>query len=354
MLRSVGKSLKNFLQLPQPPSSYLHRGLNNLILEESNYNVEEMELEYRNLFAQCNEEQVVVFNKIFDSIMNKEGGLFFVYGSGGCGKTYLWRTIISKLRSQGDIVLPVASSGIAAILLPGGRTAHSRFRIPIVIDEFSICSIGHNSDIAELIKQTKLIIWDEALMQHRYAFECLDRSLRDIMKFVNVSRSLMPFGGITVLLGGDFRQILPVIPLGDRSEILQACITRSRLWFICQVFLLTKNMRINKGYSQSEVDESNSFAQWVLDIGDGKVISPPLDTSELVEDEIIIPAQFCDLTNVNSVDNMIDSTYPDFIKNCCDPKYLNERAILTPTNQTVGHLNSLIVEKNTWGIGFLF
>ena len=107
--------------------------------------------------------------------------------------------------------MPVASSGIAATLLPGGRTAHSRFKIPLKLDEDSTCSISHNSDIAELIKQTSLIIWDEAPMQNRLAFECLDRSLRDIMKSVSPNMYDKPFGGITVLLGGDFRQILPVI-----------------------------------------------------------------------------------------------------------------------------------------------
>lgn len=88
-----------------------------------------------------------------------------------------------KLSFNGDIVLPVASSGIATTLLPSGRTAHSWFKIPIVLDEFSVCNIGQDSDIAELIKSTKLIIWEEAPMQHRYAFECLDHSLKDIMKF---------------------------------------------------------------------------------------------------------------------------------------------------------------------------
>lgn len=117
-----------------------------------------MENEYKKLLKNFNEEQLSVYNAILESVEKKEGGLFFVYGRGGCGKTYLWRTLISKLRSQGDIVLSVASSGIAATLLPGGRTAHSRFKIPIVLDEFSLCSIGHNSDIVELIKQTKLII----------------------------------------------------------------------------------------------------------------------------------------------------------------------------------------------------
>ncbi|XP_074322893.1 uncharacterized protein LOC141659866 [Apium graveolens] len=141
LLRSIGKSLNMFAQLSQPPDSYLHQGINNLILEETSYNIEEMEKENNKLLQNCNEEQLLVYNCILESIARKEGGLFFVHGSGGCGKTYLWRTSISKLRSQGDIVLPVASSGIVATLLPGGRTAHSRFIIPIILDDVSLCNI---------------------------------------------------------------------------------------------------------------------------------------------------------------------------------------------------------------------
>ncbi|KAK1359340.1 hypothetical protein POM88_043814 [Heracleum sosnowskyi] len=104
-------------------------------------------------------------------------------------------------------------------------------------------------------------------------------------------------------------------------------------------------MRLNKGKSEVEIDKFKEFAKWVLDIGDGKVSVPYSDVSEFVEDEILVPPEFCDLTNVNSVDNMISSTYPSFEENCRDPSYLSERAILTPTNQTVGHLNALILEK---------
>nr|XP_017221483.1 PREDICTED: ATP-dependent DNA helicase PIF1-like [Daucus carota subsp. sativus] len=322
---------------------YLNHGTNNLILEETNYNMTEMELENKKLLSTMNPEQKSVYNAILESVDKNEGGLFFVYGSGGCGKTFLWRTLISKLRSQGDIVLPVASSGIAATLMPGGRTTHSRFKIPIVLDEFSVCAIGNNSDISELIRHTKLIIWDEAPMQHRFAFECLDRSLRDIMKTVDQARASLPFGGITVLPGGDFRQILPVIPHGERGEILEACITRSRLWNICKVYVLKKNMRLNKGSSQREIDELNEFAKWVLAVGDG-TLHPMQDGTNFLEDDIVVPEQFCDLDNENSVENMIRSIYPDFIQNAKIPKYMSERAILTPTNQIVGHLNSLIVE----------
>src|SRR5438045_1073915 len=80
------------------------------------------------------------------------------------------------------IALTVASSGIAAILLDGGRTSHSRFRIPIDITSESICSISAQSDIAKLIRMTKLIIWDEAPAQHRHCFEAVNRTLRDIQK----------------------------------------------------------------------------------------------------------------------------------------------------------------------------
>ncbi|XP_074378593.1 uncharacterized protein LOC141720138 [Apium graveolens] len=198
LLRSIGKSLSHFTQLPQPPSSYLNQGSNNLIIKETSYDIKEMEAQHQQFLQNYNEHQ---------------------------------------LRSKGDIVLPVASSSIEATLKPGGRTAHSRFKIPIVLDEFSLCNIGHDSDIAELIKQTKLIIWDEApmqhrYMQHRYAFECLDRSLKDIMKSVYPARSQMPFGGIAVVLGGDFRQILHAIAHGETGEIVSACITRFRLWSI--------------------------------------------------------------------------------------------------------------------------
>jgi nitrogenase subunit NifH len=72
---------------------------------------------------------------------NKEGKLFFVYGSGGIGKTFVWTTLLSCLRGQGKIVLVVASSRIASLLLPGGRTAHSRFKILIDLHDESTCNI---------------------------------------------------------------------------------------------------------------------------------------------------------------------------------------------------------------------
>ena len=198
-------------------------------------------------------------------------GVFFVYGSGGCGKTYVCKTLIYKLRSLGKIVLSVASSGIAATLMPGGRTAHSRFKVPIVLDEDFSCSISDSLDIAELIKRTSLIIWDEALMPGMYVFECLDRLLRDIIKSVSKERGLLPFGGITVLLGGDFRQILSVVSLGHRADIVSLCIAHARLWLSATIFILQQTMCLNQGNTEEERENLKLFADWVLKIGDGKV-----------------------------------------------------------------------------------
>ncbi|GJV30633.1 ATP-dependent DNA helicase PIF1-like protein [Tanacetum coccineum] len=83
------------------------------------------------------------------------------------------------------IVLAVASSGIASLLLPGGRTAHSRFVIPLELMENSTCGIKQNMHLAELMQEVQLIIWDEAPMTQRYAFEALDKTLRYILGYKN-------------------------------------------------------------------------------------------------------------------------------------------------------------------------
>ena len=88
-------------------------------------------------------------------------------GLGGTGKTYVYNTLCYSLCGQGKIVLCVASSGIASLLLIGGRTAHSTFEIPIEIHEGSTCSIGKNSDLAKL---TDLVIWDK-LLTRAYGME---------------------------------------------------------------------------------------------------------------------------------------------------------------------------------------
>lgn len=185
LLNDIGKSIRDYSGIPYPSDVYLCRDVNRLINEETSYDVIEMKQLHESNFKKLNTEQRDVYNTVIDSIDKNQGRLIFVHGSGGCGKTFLWQTLCARLRSERKIVLPVASSGIAAMLLPGGRTAHSRFHIPLKLDQHSTAGIKHGSDIAELLQKTSLIIWDEAPMQQRYAFECVDRSLRDIMSSVD-------------------------------------------------------------------------------------------------------------------------------------------------------------------------
>ncbi|XP_074355682.1 uncharacterized protein LOC141695325 [Apium graveolens] len=220
LLNDIGKSLTNYLDMPFPGEAYFSNSDNRLILEEASYDTEEIKKIHEKNHSLLNDEQKRVYDSILDNINHKKGGVFFVYGSGGSGKTFLWQTLYCRLRSEHKIVLPVASCSIATMLLPGGRTAHSRFHIPLKLDEHCSAGLRHGTDISELIQQTDLIIWDEAPMQHRHAFECVDRSLRDIMSVVDKRRAKKPFGSITIVFCGDFRQILPVIPKTSRAEVV--------------------------------------------------------------------------------------------------------------------------------------
>jgi len=149
---------------------------------------------------------------------------------------WLWRnkknfyvaTLSSALRFEGKIVFTVASSSIASLLLPEGRTTHSKFKIPIPTLEHFVCNITKGSELSDLMKLANLIIWDEAQLAHKYCFEALDRTLKDIMRKKNKSNSV--FGGKVVVFGRDFRQILLVIPRGNRYDIVHATINSSYLW----------------------------------------------------------------------------------------------------------------------------
>lgn len=172
---------------------------------------------------------------------------------------------------KGEIVVNVASSGMAALLLQGGRTAYSHFTIPIQLNETSTCNFSPDSEVAALLLEAKLIIWDETSMLHKHCFEALDRSLRDIARAARLINSDKPFGGKTITFGGDFRQVLRVIPKGSREQVVQASLTSSYLWNSCEVLELTKNMRLAVHSDRSEMDSIKEFSDWILRLGDGKL-----------------------------------------------------------------------------------
>ncbi len=151
--------------------------------------------------ARLNADQKIAFNALCQAVTSGEGGVFFLEGFGDTDKTFLINLVLAKLRSDKGIALATASSGIAATLLDGDTTAHSLFKILIDIQSDSTCNIPVQSYLAELIRETQLVFWDEAPMQHRHTFEAVDRTFKDIR---NDPR---PFGGVVFCFCGNFRQI---------------------------------------------------------------------------------------------------------------------------------------------------
>ncbi|GJW96726.1 putative PIF1 DNA helicase/replication protein A1-like protein [Tanacetum coccineum] len=290
MLLCNNKTLKNILNMPYPNNEYTMEGYNRLIYDETSYKPDELKTQHQTMYGSLTSEQKGIYSTVMDVVDKNTGGMFFVYGYRGTRKTHLYKTMSAALRSQGDIVLNVASSGIAALLLEGGRTAHSRFAIPINIIEDSMCHIPDDSDLADLIRQGKLIIWDEAPMIQSYCYEAFDRTLRDICRSDPSQPSNRVFGSKVVLFGGDFRQILSVIPNASQNDVIHATINSSYLWQQCTVMNLTVNMRLGTGKTDSEKKEIEDFANWILNIGNGNIDSKNEGELRVVfPDEMLIP-----------------------------------------------------------------
>ncbi len=124
---------------------------------------------------QLNPEQRAVYDNVM-AVVNRRA--FFVDGLSSTGKTFFYNCLLSTVRAQGWVAIVVASSDIAALLLDGGRTAHSRFKIPVQgLNNTSTCYISRDSELATLLQAAALIVWDEAVMMHRHVFEAVNRSL---------------------------------------------------------------------------------------------------------------------------------------------------------------------------------
>ena len=94
-------------------------------------------------------------------------------------------TIAAEVRRRGQVAQCVASFGITALLLDGGRISYSCFKISLSIDEDSVAGLRHDSYMFPVLQQTKVIIWDEVPMQHKYDIDAVDQCLRDLLEVSN-------------------------------------------------------------------------------------------------------------------------------------------------------------------------
>ena len=128
MLHSMGKDIESF---PLPKIDEQHEMTDDIpreIIEETSI---EVEPEDTSLHKNLNKEQKEAYVEILATIDDQSGGIFFVDGPGGMGKTFLYRALLATIRGHGKIAVAPATSGVAASIMPGGRTAHSRFKIPL-------------------------------------------------------------------------------------------------------------------------------------------------------------------------------------------------------------------------------
>ncbi|XP_021981880.1 ATP-dependent DNA helicase pif1-like [Helianthus annuus] len=274
-----GSSLRRFSPMPVPDDESVIHESNRLINEELSWDTDQLSAEFNNLHNSLNDDQRAVFNEIMDAVRSGNGGVFFC------------------------IVINVASSGIASLLLSRGRTAHSQFHIPINLNEDSVCHIKPNTEIANLLNEAKLIIWDEAPMVHKHAFEALDRTLKDVLSVGDSRNSEIPFGGKAIVFGGDFRQILPVVQNGSRQDI-----------------------------------EIHEFAKWLLEVGEGNV-GDGNDGEATIE----IPNDLLITDSTDPIQSLIDFVYPSVLDRFKDRDYFSQRAILAPKNEVVHGINERLL-----------
>ena len=327
ILQANNQSLRNYPDLPQLPIDYCPVSLN----EAAEADLSEDQT--RHMIESLNHDQRAAFDAITSKVVNGEAGVFFLDGPAGTGKSFVYNTVIAHLRGLSKNIISVASSGIAALLLRGGRTAHSTFKIPLDIDAHSVCGIQKNTTAAQNIDRSDLIIWDEAPMQHRHVFEAVDRTFRDIL-----DRPDTVFGGKVVVLGGDFRQILPVVIKGSQMQIENACIKNSRLiWPHVSCLTLTQNMRVAR-----DDPSALQFADYLLKIGEGRE-ETFADCRHT--DNIRIPASM-----VLSVTSGADPLECLVRKIYCDPRVdyrdaheISSRAILAAKNVDVDAINEFAV-----------
>ncbi|CAN6708141.1 unnamed protein product [Malus baccata var. baccata] len=304
LLVQFNKSINEF-DLPQMiRGNESSSGITRCIEDEISIGIPQQDLD---AIERLNNDQRSVFNIIMGAVQRSENVTFFVDGPGGTGKTYLYRALLASLRMLVHIVLATASSGIAAMILLGGRTAHSKFKIPLSLDASLMCSIGKQSDLAKLIQKEKAIIWDEATMTYRHAFEELDRTFRDLT-YID-----LPFGGKIMIFGGDFRHVLPVIRKGTKSELIQTSVVKASFWSHVKILKLKQNMR---------------------SINDHVIMDDMVKLPECM----VIPWE-----SEHSINQLIAKIFPDLEDHMNDATYMVESAVVTPTNEDVDMLNEKII-----------
>jgi hypothetical protein len=317
-----GKRLSDFGLRPACYDWKLRMGNPDILTEI--YNGEQQQKLFEQLSPKMNSGQRAAFKTITERIEKRPGdATFFVQGPGGTGKSFLYKCLCAYYRARGKIVLCVASSGIAALVLPGGRTAHSTFKIPLDTSSNKPGAVKKQSLRADLLRRTHLIIWDEVPMQHRFNITSVDLMLQDLRdepkKF---------FGGVPVVFGGDFAQIPPVVSKGRRAEQVQASLRSDPTFSSIKTLSLTQNMRLGIAIADQQ------YAEWLRELP----YTPKL--RGLIELPSII-------RQVQEIQQLHEQVFPvlELARTDQLPEWFEQRAILAPHNRTVDEHNRILLDQ---------
>ncbi|XP_039601724.1 LOW QUALITY PROTEIN: uncharacterized protein LOC120523984 [Polypterus senegalus] len=166
VLRLHNKSCVD-MGLPQP----------SVVEQQVLFNLEEEMPIGNDLYNQLNEQQRDAFHHIKFAVDNVEATqqCFFLDGPGGSGKSFTYNALIHTFHAEGVKYKSVALTGIAAELLPDGRTVHSTFGAPLKLTEDSTSSVTATSYKGKELIDTQVIIWDECTMASTHLLHLVDR-----------------------------------------------------------------------------------------------------------------------------------------------------------------------------------
>ncbi len=346
-LQSWEKSLHHF-NLPVPTEEELQLAeqvnadvfLPAVIREELDFDWQEMKELAETRKGLYTAEQLAVYNLVMEKVSTGQSLCLFINARGGCGKSFVSNGILAAVRSSepgGCVALAMATTGIAATVLTLGRTYHSRMKAPLSPTPEGVLAITSQSVLANLVRRAKILIIDEATMLDRAHLEMLDRSLQDI---VGVDQ---PFGGKIVILSGDFRQCLPVVPGANRGGVTDRCINRSPLWSHFTIMELKQNKRAKKSTDAAVNAAIDEYDEWTVSVGDGT--APVVEGDNLIQ----LPEALCvEVDPAKPLDGMAkfcEEIWPRLEENYTDATYLEGRAVLAPTNKKVDEINDLLTWK---------
>lgn len=148
-------------------------------------------------------------------------------------------------------------------------------------------------------------------MTNKHCFKALDKSLRDIHRLTNDNSQDKPFGGMTVVMGDDFRQTQPVIPKGRRSHIVDASLKCSYLWKHFEEIKLTKNKRLTALTSSTEEQQKTKefLNGYILTLGDGLAGDKEDGTWIKIPKDLILQK------GQDELETIVNSTYPELSTN---------------------------------------